>query len=131
MDGLSFVLYLSIPVDFMGRNWTLGVYLDQRASQDEAQAKGTILSGEGGGMFAALGGLIGTALPPKQVPISFDTEDGEHRISVPGLLEVGSERIPNPMPGEPPLNQSQGGNYILERWQRHGRCKHQCVGSGL
>ena len=21
--------------------------------------------------------------------------------------------------------------YILERWQRHGRCKHQCVGSGL
>ena len=31
----------------------------------------------------------------------------------------------------PQLNQSQGGNYILERWQRHGRCKHQCVGSGL
>ena len=31
----------------------------------------------------------------------------------------------------PELNQSQGGNYILERWQRHGRCKHQCVGSGL
>ena len=29
------------------------------------------------------------------------------------------------------INQSQGGNYILERWQRHGRCKHQCVGSGL
>ena len=29
------------------------------------------------------------------------------------------------------LNQSQGGNYILQRWQRHGRCKHQCVGSGL
>ena len=29
------------------------------------------------------------------------------------------------------LNQSQGGNYILERWQRHGRCKHQCVASGL
>ena len=33
--------------------------------------------------------------------------------------------------GDPGLNQSQGGNYILERWQRHGRCKHQCVGSGL
>ena len=105
MDGLSFVLYLSIPVDFMGRNWTFGVYLDQRASQDEAQARGAILSGEGGGMFAALGVLIGTALPPHHVPISFDTEDGEHRISGPGLLEVGSERIPNPMPGEPPLNQ--------------------------
>ena len=33
--------------------------------------------------------------------------------------------------GATTLNQSQGGNYILQRWQRHGRCKHQCVGSGL
>ena len=48
----------------------------------------------------------------------------------PPLLTVG-----DPTPGEnvsaDHLNQSQGGNYILERWQRHGRCKHQCVGSGL
>ena len=29
------------------------------------------------------------------------------------------------------LNQSQGGNYILQRWQRHGRCKDQSIGSGL
>ena len=28
------------------------------------------------------------------------------------------------------LNQSQGGNYILERWQRRGSFHHQCVGSG-
>ena len=33
--------------------------------------------------------------------------------------------------GHERLNQSQGGNYILQRWQRHGRCKHRCVGSGL
>ena len=29
------------------------------------------------------------------------------------------------------LNQSQGGNYILQRWQRGGSFHHQCVGSGL
>ncbi len=29
------------------------------------------------------------------------------------------------------LNQSQGGNYILQRWQRRGSSYHQCVGSGL
>ena len=29
------------------------------------------------------------------------------------------------------LNQSQGGNYIFRRWQRHCRCKHQCIGSSL
>ena len=104
LNGLNFVLFLQMPGKVFDGNWTLGVYLDQRASEEQAGALGTILSGQAGGMFADLGGLIGTALPPKQVPISFDTVDGEHRISVPGLLEVGSERIPNPVPGAPPLD---------------------------
>ena len=51
-----------------------------------------------------MSGLIATALPAKQVPISFETQNGEHRITVPGLLDVGTERIPNPMPGEPPMD---------------------------
>ena len=104
LDGLNLVLYLRMPGKVFDGNWTLGVYLDQRANQEQVEALGTILSGQAGGMFAALSGLIGTALPPKQVPITFNTVDGEHRVTVPGLLEAGSERIPNPMPGEPPLD---------------------------
>jgi hypothetical protein len=38
------------------------------------------------------------------VPIRFETIDGEHRITVPGLLEAGSERVPNPLSGQPPLD---------------------------
>ena len=98
------MLYLQMPGKPYDGNWTLGVYLDQRAGQPQADALGTILSGQAGGMFAALGGLIGTALPPKQVAISFETVNGEHSISVPGLLEVGSERIPHPIAGQPPFD---------------------------
>ena len=104
MDGVNVVMYLRMPGKPFGGNWTLETYLDQRATQEQIEALGAILSGQAGGMFAALGGLIGTALPPKQVPISFDTANGEYRISVPGLPEVGTERIPNPVPGEPPLD---------------------------
>ena len=57
-----------------------------------------------GGIFAVLTGLVETALPPKQVPVDFQTVDGELRVTVPELVEVGSERIPNPMPGQPPLD---------------------------
>ena len=60
-------------------------------------------------MFGALSGLIANALPPKQVPISFQTADGEHHITVPGLLEAASERIPNPMEGQPPLDTKAAG----------------------
>ena len=104
LDNLNVVLILRIPGRFFEGNWTVGVYLDQRASEEQMQALGTILTGEAGGWFAAVGALIGNMLEPKQVAITFDTADGDGRITVPGLLEVASEHIANPMPGEPPLD---------------------------
>ena len=104
LDNLNIVLCLLIPGKLFDGRWTLGAYLDQRATPEQMEALGTILSGQAGGWFAAVSGLIETALPPQQVPISFETVNGEHRITVPGLMEVASERIPNPMPGQPPLD---------------------------
>jgi len=74
------------------------------ADQQQAQALGNIFSGQAGGWPAVLASLIGNLLASKQVPIRFETIDGEHRITVPGLLEVGSEQVPNPLSGQPPLD---------------------------
>ena len=104
LDGLSVVLYARMPGNAFQGNWTVGVYLDQRASQQQAQALGDIFAGNAGGWPAMLSSLIGNLLAPKQVPIQFQTVDGEHSITIPGLLEVGSERVPNPLPGQPPLD---------------------------
>jgi hypothetical protein len=104
LDGLNVVMYVSMPGNPFEGGWTLGAYLDQKANNEQVQALGTILSGQAGGMFAVLSGLVENPLPPKQVPINFETVGSEHRITVPGLLEVGSERIPNPMEGQPPLD---------------------------
>jgi hypothetical protein len=104
LDGLSVVLYGRIPGNVFQGNWTVGVYLDQRASQPQAQALGDIFAGNAGGWPAMLSSLIGNLLPPKQVPIQFQTVDGEHNITIPGLLEVGSERVSSPLPGQPPLD---------------------------
>ena len=101
LGGVNLVLYIRMPGKPFEGNWTLGVYIDQRATEGQMQALGTILSGQAGGMFAALSGLIGNGLPPKQVPITFETVDGEHHVSVPGLVDIGSERIPSLMGGEP------------------------------
>jgi hypothetical protein len=104
LDGLSVVLYGRIPGNVFQGNWTVGVYLDQRASHPQAQALGDIFAGNAGGWPAMLSSLIGNLLTPKQVPIQFQTVDSEHSITIPGLLEVGSERVPNPLPGQPPLD---------------------------
>ena len=112
LDGLNFVLLVSFPGNAFDGHWTLGTYLDQRANQEQMQALGTILSGQAGGLFAVLSGLVETALPVKSVAINFETVDGEHRITVPGLLEVGSERIPSPMPDQPPLDISISNSVV-------------------
>jgi hypothetical protein len=103
------VLYVRIPGYVFDGGWTAGAYLDARATPDQAQALGAIFSGQAGGWPALLSGLIAHQLEPKQVPITFETVAGEHRISVPGLLEVGSEQVPHPMPGAPPLNPEVSG----------------------
>ena len=112
LDGRNFVLYLRIPGKVFDGGWTLGAYFDQQANPEQMEALGAIVSGQAGGVFAALGGLIQTALPPKQVPIKFETVNGEHRITVPGLLDVGTERVPNPMAGQPPMDTKATGLAI-------------------
>src|SRR6266568_5113735 len=73
--SLNVVLYGRIPGNAFQGNWTVGVYLDQRADQQQAQALGNIFSGQAGGWPSVLGPLIGNLLAPKQVPIRFETVD--------------------------------------------------------
>src|SRR6202008_921473 len=86
LAGLNVVLYGRIPGNAFQGNWNVGVYLDQRADQQQAQALGNIFSGQAGGWPSVLGQLIANTFSPKQVPIQFETVDDEHRITVPGLL---------------------------------------------
>jgi hypothetical protein len=104
LDGLHVVLYLRSPGNFFRGGLTAGVYLDQRATPEQAQALGSIFSGQAGGWPAAVSALIAHPLPPKQVPIQFETVSGECHITVPGLLEVATEQVPNPVPGQSPLD---------------------------
>jgi len=38
-------------------------------------------------------------MPPKVLPIKFKTVDGEHTVTIDGVLEAASEQIPPTMPG--------------------------------
>ena len=100
--------YFQIPGYAFAGGWTLGVYLDERADADQAEALGAIFSGQAGGWPAVLSPLIATPLPPKQVPITMELAEDNVRVSVPQLLEVATERVPNPLPGGPPLDLKVG-----------------------
>jgi hypothetical protein len=108
LQDLNLVAYAQIPGNAFEGNWTMGVYLDERADANQAEALGTIFSGQAGGWPAVLSALIATPLPPKQVPITFEIADDNVRVTVPDLLEVATERVPNPLPGGAPLDLKVG-----------------------
>jgi hypothetical protein len=108
LQDLNLVVYFEVPGNAFEGGWTLGVYLDDRADADQAEALGAIFSGQAGGWPAVLSALIATPLPAKQVPITIEMADDNVRVSVPQLLEVATERVPNPLPGGPPLDLKVG-----------------------
>ena len=62
VGGLSFALFLDTPPVMSEGNWRVGVYLDDAASDSQAERLGTVLSGQAGGPPAMLGPLIGEML---------------------------------------------------------------------
>lgn len=104
LNDLNLLAYLQIPANAFAGGWTLGFYFDDRADTDQAAALGAIFGGQAGGWPAALAPLIGTPIPPKQAPITYHLADGEVQVAIPGILEIGTEHVPHPMPGMPPLD---------------------------
>jgi hypothetical protein len=108
LNDLNAVAYLEMPGNAFQGGWTLGFYFDERAKPEQVDALGAIFSGQAGGWPAVLSALIAKPLPPKQVPIEIAFADDNVRVSVPDLLEVATERVPNPLPGAPPLDLKVG-----------------------
>jgi hypothetical protein len=100
LSGLNFVVALHAPGPMLEGNWTVAAYLDERASPQQQEALGAILSGQAGGPFAAMAGLIGQNLGVKVVPINFQKEDRRRSVVIPGILDSTIEAVPGARRGE-------------------------------
>ncbi len=100
LDGLNFVMVVDSPQVMGEGGWRVGVYLDERATPEQQQALGAILSGELGGPPSMLAPLIGEQLGVKLVPIHYESDGTRRRATIPGIMEVEVEGVTNPGTGE-------------------------------
>ena len=100
LDGLCFIMVTDSPAVMAEGNWRLALYIDDRASAEQQQALERILSGELGGVPAAVAPLIGEMLGTKLVPITYVAEGHSRRVEVPGIMEFEVEGIVSPETGE-------------------------------
>jgi hypothetical protein len=81
LDGLSFILLLHSPKAMIEGNFTVGLVIDERATDEQADAIAAIASGAAGGPMAALAPLVGSMAGIEKRSIQFE-KDGSLAYSV-------------------------------------------------
>jgi hypothetical protein len=94
LDGLGAAIVIRTPEAMAAGNWTVGLYLDERADAAQREALETIFGGRAGGPPGFLASLVTTRLPTRVVPIRFEKDGRRRRAAIPGVLEVEIEGLP-------------------------------------
>jgi hypothetical protein len=100
LDGLNFAVVARTPKRMADGNWSVAIYIDQRATRPQRQALERIASGDGGGGFARRKSLTGTLLGVKHVPINYESVGRRRKVTIPNALTMEVEAVPGGRPGE-------------------------------
>jgi hypothetical protein len=102
LDGLSFIVLIHSPKAMGEGNMTVGLVVDERATDKQAEAIGTIATGAAGGPMAALGPLVGRIAGVEKRPISFEVDGLKRSVKAGELIDQACEGVPGPVrAGEP------------------------------
>jgi len=69
LSGVDFALFNHFPSNLSAGNWTVGLVVDDAASDEQVDAIEQIFSGEEGGLLGLLGALIGENKGTERAPI--------------------------------------------------------------
>lgn len=102
LGGLGFVLALSYPGAIHEGGGRGVLFVDESASDEQADALKTILTGEAGGMpWEALGPTLASLQGPIRAPVEIERDGRHSSVRVPGVLEMKLTPLKNPVTDEP------------------------------
>jgi hypothetical protein len=126
LDGLNIARMFHTPGNMLtGAKWRAALYVDERATPEQAGAIEKIFSGQAGGFWANIAPLIGEQLGVRQVPIRFEGDGRQRRLEIPGALEVHVEATPGADPKResvitnPALYAAPGYDPVISRSTRY------------
>ena len=93
LGGLNFVLAAHTPGTMSEGNWTTALYVDERASGQQREALGRILSGQVGGPPARWMGLTTDVKGVKYCPISYSAQGRKRSVVIPEIMDFNVEGI--------------------------------------
>ena len=101
LGGVTFVTAAMVAGPMGDGNWTVGLIIDDEASDSQVDAIGRICSGDEGGPMALMAPLIGTFAGIERAPIEIERRKMGFSITAGDLLSHGAEGVPSlPDPSE-------------------------------
>jgi hypothetical protein len=93
VGGLTVAAVADTPKVMTDGNWRLGVFIDEAASPEQAEALGAVFSGALGGPMEALGPLIGENLGVERAPIEVREEGLTHSVRIGDAVDFEIEDV--------------------------------------
>ncbi len=118
LEGVRAFFSIDAPRQMLEGNWRAALIVDKQADADQRTAIQSILSGEAGGTWGVLGGLVDELLPVRYVPIHFENGRERKRMWADGIFETlqdpikGADKV-NEVRLENIHNQVHGSSQIL------------------
>jgi hypothetical protein len=103
VSDLNVVLVLDTPRQMLEGNWRVGMFMDDRASEEQAEKLGGIFSGQMGGPLANLVPLISENLGMEVASIEHIDDGLRHRVRVGDAIDVEIEDLVSPLDPDGPL----------------------------
>jgi hypothetical protein len=124
LDGLNVALVAHSPGHMLKTKWKVALYVDNRASKEQADALSQIYSGKAGGLMKEIAGFIGEFAGMRSVPIEFRADGRKRSIRVGDLAAADIQAIEGADGGEatlhnPPLNLAPGEPLVVARSERY------------
>jgi hypothetical protein len=103
VSDISVVLVLDSPRQMSEGNWRVGMFMDERASDEQADKLAGIFSGQMGGPLANLVPLISENLGMEVTSIEYIDDGLRHRFKVGEAIDVEIEDLVSPFDPDGPL----------------------------
>lgn len=91
VSGLTVAMLADTPQIMSDGNWRVGVFMDEDATQEQADKLGAVFSGQLGGPMEALSGLFGENLGVEVAPIEYEDDGRRHRVRIGEFAEIEIE----------------------------------------
>ncbi|HSK83223.1 MAG TPA: DUF1326 domain-containing protein [Rubrobacter sp.] len=108
VSGLTVAMIADTPPVMADGNWRVGVFMDEAATQEQADKLGAVFSGQLGGPMEVLSGLIGENLGVEVAPIEYEDEGRRHRVRIGEFAEIEIEDFVPPQTPEGEVSKLTG-----------------------